>query len=87
MVKKTRRGVYINLADSDIVYTHNGTTYKFSSNKKREIFLRRVSESINAINKLNDKMFRYTEVLSKDYSLDDLLNGVYDKVYKNMLYK
>ena len=87
MKKKTRRGVYINLADSDIVYTHNGTTYKFSSNKKREIFLRRVSESINAINKLNDKMFRYTEVLGKDYSLDDLLNGVYDKVYKNMLYK
>ena len=87
MVKKTRRGVYINLADSDIVYTHNGTTYKFSSNKKREIFLRRVSESINAINKLNDKMFRYTEVLGKDYCLDDLLNGVYDKVYKNMLYK
>ena len=87
MVKKTRRGVYINLADSDIVYTRNGTTYKFSSNKKREIFLRRVSESINAINKLNDKIFRYTEVLGKDYSLDDLLNGVYDKVYKNMLYK
>ena len=87
MVKKTRRGVYINLADSDIVYTHNGTTYKFSSNKKREIFLRRVSESINAINKLNDKIFRYTDALGKDYSLDDLLNGVYDKVYKNMLYK
>ena len=87
MIKKTRRGVYINLADSDIIYTHNGTTYKFSSNKKREIFLRRVSESINAIYKLNDKIFRYTEVLGKDYSLDDLLNGVYDKVYKNMLYK
>ena len=87
MIKKTRRGVYINLADSDIIYTHNGSTYKFSSNKKREIFLRRVSESINAIYKLNDKIFRYTEVLGKDYSLDDLLNGVYDKVYKNMLYK
>ena len=87
MVKKTRRGVYVILADSDIVYTHNGTTYKFSSNKKREIFLRRVSESINAINKLNGKIFRYTEVSGKDYSLDDLLNGVYDKVYKNMIYK
>lgn len=87
MAKKTRRGVFINLADSDIVYTHNGITYKFSSNKKREIFLRRVSESITALNKLNGKMFRYTEVLGKDYSLDDLLNGIYDKVYKNMLYK
>ena len=86
MVKKTRRGVYINLADSDIVYTHNGKTYKFSSNKKREIFLKRVTESINAINKLNGKIFRYTDI-NKDYNIDDLINGVYDKVYKNMLYK
>ena len=87
MAKKTRRGVYINLADSDIVYTHNGTTYKFSSNKKREIFLRRVSESINALDKLTGKIFRYTEVLSKEYNIDHLVNGVYDKVYKNMIYK
>ena len=87
MVKKTRRGVYINLADSDISYTHNDITYKFSSNKKREIFLRRVRESINALNKLNGKIFRYTEILDKDYNIDDLINGVYDKVYKNMLYK
>ena len=86
MVKKTRRGVYINLADSDIVYTHNGKTYKFSSNKKRDIFLKRVTESINAINKLNGKIFRYTDI-NKDYNIDDLLNGVYDKVYKNMMYK
>ena len=56
MVKKTRRGVYINLADSDIVYTHNG------------------------------KIFRYTDI-NKDYNIDGLLNGVYDKVYTNMMYK
>ena len=87
MVTKTRRGVFINLDDSDIVYTHNDTTYKFSSNKKREIFLKRVTEGINAINKLNGKIFRYTDVLGKDYNIDDLLNGVYDKVYKNMMYK
>ena len=87
MVKKTRRGVYINLADSDIVYTHNGTTYKFSSIKKRQIFLRRVNESVTALNKLSGKIFRYTEILSKDYNIYDLLNGIYDKVYKNMLYK
>ena len=86
MVKKTRRGVFINLADSDIVFTHNGTTYKFSSNKKRDIFLRRVSESINALNKLNGKIFRYTSK-NKDYNIDELINGVYDKVYTNMLYK
>lgn len=87
MVKKTRRGVFINLADSDIVYTHKGTTYKFSSIKKRLIFLKRVSESINALIKLNGKIFRYTEILDKDYNIDVLLNGTYDKVYKNMLYK
>lgn len=87
MKKKTRRGVYINLADSDIIYTHNGTTYKFSSAKKRQIFLKRVSDSINALNKLNGRIFRYTEILDKDYNINDLLNGVYDKVYNNMLYK
>lgn len=87
MTKKTRRGVYINLADSDIVYTHNGTTYKFSSIKKREIFLRRVQESINALDKLNGKIYRYTDTKSKDYNIDDLVNGVYDKVYNDMLYK
>ena len=86
MVKKTRRGIFINLADSDIVFTHNGTTYKFSSNKKREIFLKRVNESINALNKLNGKIFKYTSK-NKDYNIDDLINGVYDKVYTNMLYK
>ena len=87
MVTKTRRGVFINLDDSDITYVHNGTTYKFSSNKKREIFLKRVTECINAINKLNGKIFRYTDIPNKDYNIDDLLNGVYDKVYTNMLYK
>ena len=87
MVTRTRRGVFINLGDSDITYVHNGTTYKFSSNKKREIFLKRVSESINAINKLNGKIFRYTEAIGKNYNIEDLINGVYDKVYKNMLYK
>ena len=87
MVTKTRRGVFINLDDSDITYVHKGTTYKFSSNKKRVIFLKRVTESINAINKLNGKLFRYTDVPNKDYNIEDLLNGVYDKVYKNMLYK
>ena len=87
MVTKTRRGVFINLDDSDITYVHNGSTYKFSSNKKREIFLKRVTESINAINKLNGKIFRYTEAIGKNYNIEDLINGVYDKVYTNMLYK
>lgn len=84
---KTRRGVFIDLNDSDICYNHNGNIYKFSSKKKKEIFLKRVAESILAIDKLNGKLFRYTEILGKDYNLEDLYNGVYEKVYKNMLYK
>lgn len=84
---KTRRGVFIDLNDSDIIYNNNGRIYKFSSQKKKEIFLKRVAESILAIDKLNGKLFRYTEILGKDYNLEDLYNGVYDKVYKNMLYK
>ena len=84
---KTRRGVFIDLNDSDIIYNNNGRIYKFSSQKKKEIFLKRVAESILAIDKLNGKLFRYTEILGKDYNLEDLYNGVYEKVYKNMLYK
>lgn len=84
---KTRRGVFIDLNDSDITYCYNDKVYKFSSQKKKEIFLKRVAESILAIDKLNGKLFRYTEILGKDYNLEDLYNGVYEKVYKNMLYK
>lgn len=87
MKEKTRRGVFINIEDSDIVYEHNGKVYKFSSYKKRAMFLDRVREAIEAINNLNGKVFRYTEIFTDKYNLDDLLNGVYDKVYKNMLYK
>lgn len=87
MKKKTRRGVFINIEDSDITYEHNGKVYKFSSNKKREMFLKRVNEAVEALNKLNGKVFRYTEILTEKYDITDLLNGVYDKVYKNMLYK
>lgn len=84
---KTRRGVFINLEDSDITFEHNGKVYKFSSHKKRQMYLKRISESIEALNKLNGKLFRYTDVLKKDYTITDLLDGVYDKVYNNMLYK
>lgn len=87
MANITRRGVYINLEESDIICTLNNKTYKFSSNKKREIFLKRVNENVNTIVKLNGKIFKYTESLKKDYNLDALLNGVPDKVYNNMLYK
>lgn len=87
MKVKTRRGVFINLDDSDITYEHNGKVYKFSSYKKRQMYLNQVRQSIEALNKLNGKLFRYTDVLKKDYTISDLLDGVYDKVYKNMLYK
>ena len=87
MALKSRRGVFLNVDDSDIIYEKNGKVYKFTSYKKREIFLKRVDESVKAINKLNTRLFRYTEVLTKDYNISDLYNGVYDKVYKNMLYK
>lgn len=87
MTKRTRRGVYINLEDSDIFVVHNEKIYKFSSQKKKEIFLKRIDESINAINKLNGKLFKLSGLLSKDYDITNLLDTIYDRVYKNMLYK
>lgn len=87
MENRTRRGVYIELTKSPIEYVHNGVVYKFSSQKKKDIYLKRIEESIDAINKLNGKLFRYSEILGTDYTIKDLLDGVYNKVYNNMTHK
>ena len=87
MVKKTRRGVFINLADSDIVYTHNGITYKFSSYKKRDVYIKRVNKAIGELNKCQGKIYRLTELKEKDFSLLPLIAKIYDITYKQMLYK
>ena len=86
MAIKTRRGVFINLKDSDILFTHNDKVYKFSSQKKREIFMKRCADAIILLKKLQGKIFRYTEN-TKDYNLNGLIEGVYDKIYNTMDYK
>ena len=85
MVKKTRRGVFINLEDSDIVLNYEDKTYKFSSYKKREVYIKRVNKAINELNKCQGKIYRLTEL--KDFSLLPLISKIYDNTYKQMLYK
>ena len=87
MVKKTRRGVFINLEDSDIVLNYEDKTYKFSSYKKRDVYIKRVNKAIGELNKCQGKIYRLTELKEKDFSLLPLISKIYDITYKQMLYK
>lgn len=85
---KTRRGVFINLEDSDITLEYDGKLYKFSSIKKRDIYIKRVNEAIANLNKLKGKLYRLSGVNGeKDFDLNRLIPNIYDNIYKNMLYK
>lgn len=85
---KTRRGVYYRLEDSDILVEHKDKVYKFTSYKKRDMFFNRVYNSLVAVEKLRGKIYKYTGGdKSKDYSLEELCDLVYDKVYNDMMYK
>lgn len=84
---KTRRGVFINLEDSDITLTYNNKVYKFSSYKKRLIYIRRVNEALDNLEKLKGKLYKLTGEDKKDYDLTCLIPKIYDNIYRQMLYK
>ena len=84
---KTRRGVFINLNDSDITVDYCDVTFKFSSYKKRDIFLNRVKESIQNLEKLQGKVYKITGENLKDYYIKELIYKIYINTYINMLYK
>lgn len=84
---KTRRGVFINLNDSDITVNYCDVTFKFSSYKKRDIFLSRVKDSIHNLEKLQGKVYKITGENLKDYYINELIYKIYINTYNNMLYK
>lgn len=93
--KKTRRGVFINVEDSDITYEHNGKLYKFTSTKKRDIFLARCNARLNFVRNNFDKIKNSkcygVNVDLKDTTMSQamqkIIDCIYDTVYDNMLYR
>ena len=70
------------------IRTAFGKTYKFSSNKKREMFNKRLNIAFQSLEKLQGRLFRICgENLEKCYNLSLLYERACDKVYSDMLYK
>lgn len=92
---KTRRGVFINIDKSDITFTHKNKTYKFSSVKKRDMFMERCQTRINHINAnfnriVNSKCYGINVDLTNKTITQaklQLIDCVYDTVYDTMLYR
>lgn len=86
MVKKTKRGVFISLEHSDIVVSSpNGKQFKFTSEKKKEMFLKRLEQRKAQITNYCTKI---SLLIGQDIDLvDDWENEIYQKVYDEMLYK
>ena len=86
--EKSRRGVYYNLENTPFTECIFGKTYKFSSNKKREMFNKRLNIAFQSLEKLQGRLFRICgENLEKCYNLSLLYERACDKVYSDMLYK
>lgn len=85
--KTTRRGVFINLEDSNIKVDFAGETFVFSSNKKREVFLKRVDERINKMLQYTTKIYRVVNDNRVYGFAHEFYLNIYKDVYKNMLYK
>lgn len=85
MVKKlkTRRGVFINLEDSNITIVKNGKTYKFSSIKKREMYLKRVYNKMLYLSNVYGKIYRIVGISNENYIVDFGLSKLIDKIYEN----
>lgn len=80
---KTRRGVFINVEDSDIVIVKNGKTYKFSSIKKREMYLKRVYNKMLCLSNVYGKIYRIVGLSNENYIVDFGLSKLIDKIYEN----
>lgn len=84
---KTRRGVFINLDDSNIIVKVDDLIFKFSSEKKKQIFLKRVAESMQSVLKYEDKIFKVVNDQRVYGVVSEFRHNIYKNVYKNMLYK
>lgn len=84
---KTRRGVFINLDDSNIIVKVDDLIFKFSSEKKKQIFLKRVAESMQSVLKYEDKIFKVVNDQRVYGVVREFRHNIYKNVYKNMLYK
>ena len=83
---KSRRGVYYDLDKSPYKFEIANKTYKFSSQKKLDMFGHKLVERMEALAKCYKKIYRLTDE-GKDYTINELILQIVDKTYNEMLYK
>ena len=81
-IVKTRRGVYLDLDASP--YEYRGL--KFSSAKKLKMFKTRYEAKVEALNKIEDKIYRIVGV-TKVFDIYSLADKILLKTYNEMQYK
>lgn len=84
---KTRRGVFINLEDSNIIVEVDELVFKFSSEKKRQIFLKRVAENMQNVLKYENKIYKIVNDQRVYGVVNEFKHNIYKNTYNNMLYK
>lgn len=82
-VKKSRRGVYYDLTESPYEYNSPyGDLFKFSSEKKLEIYRRDISKELKRVNDLFDRHELKTNV--PDEIIELVRRAVYRAFYKRV---
>lgn len=83
---RTRRGVYLNLEDSNIEYTSPfGKVYKFKSETQKDKFLKDLDYKLKRLNAIEGSIFRYTDCDTKTFDLTNLVMLCYEKTYKESI--
>lgn len=83
---QTTRGVFYSLVDSNIfVISPIGSQLKFTSNKKRDIFLKKLNDRLIQIRQHEEKIYMITGIRT-DITIN-YISTIYQKVYDEMLYK
>ena len=83
---RTRRGMYVNLEDSNITFTSPfNKVYKFKSETQKSKFLKLLEYRLERLNAIEGSIFRYTDCDTKTFDLTNLVMLCYEKTYKESI--
>lgn len=77
----TRRGVFKNVNDSNITWYG----FRFPSQAKKQKFIKLVTQRVNAVNKIKNFVFKYTDNCEKVFAINDLKMLILNKTYKEVV--
>lgn len=83
---KTKKGIYKNRADSNIIIeTPFGETLRFKSETEKGHFERLLNYRLERLNAIKGVIYRYTDATTKTFDLTNLVMLTYKKTYKEVV--